>query len=290
MTSTFSLTAAAQSCPSGSPEGICPCSSSDYDVVAWMTGTEYATNPNFYMKSSNSSPSYNSNIYTTVWPEKDSDGTITPGDIWFSKGLCSGSSCPSGSNGYPWDVDTYDSNYVYFAYTNYQPSGGTYPDYAQYLDGAQPGPYAAYPIAPRCVPQSTPAGTAYSSLSISSSGANWVNLTCPSDSSWVTGTVTNLDGANMQLFPPTVYSGLPSPLNTQNLMLLTYGYSGQTGSNWNSVEKSYYNQTYGWVGWELWNWNVDGDGKYTKTEWDYLWTVEPSGNVPPAQPACPYTS
>lgn len=253
--------AAALACP----EGICPCNSSQYDVVAWMTGTYYTQNPYFHMESTSYSPGYNSPVYTTIWPQTGS----TPGYIWFSKS----------SSGYPWDVDSFDSNYVYFAYTNYQPSGGAFPDYAQYVD-EQKNPWGFYPIAPRCVPKSL-AGTPYASLSIPYNAADWVNVTCQ-DGKRKTSAVQNLGGANMQMWPPTAYPGLPSPLNSQQLMALVYSYSWQNGA-YQSIEKSYYNPTYGWVGWELWNYS---GGTYKKTQYDYLWTVESSGNITPVQPAC----
>ncbi len=259
--------AAAQSCP----EGICPCdASTQYDVVNWMFGSQFISNPNGYM--ANSGGQANTPIYPTLWPQTSS----AQGKIWYSKGTITND---GQTEGYAWDVNTYDSNYVYFALTN--PAGAwTFPNYRQYADPETSTGF--YPIAPRCV--SNTQTTKYSDYSISVDDSNYFAV-----DNCVVQPTQNLDGVDLQLWPPTTYSDLPSPLNTWTLMNLLYNYNGwnSSGNGWNTVEKFWFSETYGWVAWEQWN-LVDNNGTYTynKVNSAYMGTYESTGNVPPAQPGC----
>ena len=98
------------------------------------------------------------------------------------------------------------------------------------------------------------------------------------------GPTQYLRGADMQLWSPTTYPGLPSPMNGWSLMNLLYNYGWDTAANnWDTVEKFWFSQTYGWVAWEQWNLS---NGTYVKVNSAYMGQYESTGNVPPAQPGC----
>ena len=256
--------AAAASCP----EGICPCNvSTQWDVVNWMVGTTLIANPSGYM--ANTGGIANTPIYPTLWPQT----TSAQGKIWYSKGKITND---GQTEGYAWDVNTYDSNNVYFALTN--PITWTFPDYRQYADPQTLNGF--YPIAPRCV--SNTATGKYFDYSIPYSPTDESQYFAVNNC--VVQPTQYLGGADMQLWSPTTYSGLPSPMNDWSLMNLIYNYGWNTSANnWNSVEKFYFSETYGWVAWELWS--LQG-GSYVKTNSAYMGQYESTGNVPPAQPGC----
>jgi hypothetical protein len=253
---------AAASCP----EGICPCNvSTQWDVVNWMFGTQFESNPNGYM--ANSGGQANTPIYPTLWPQT----STAQGKIWYSKGTISHN---GQIEGYAWDVNTYDSGNVYFALTN--PAGAwTFPNYRQYADSQAPNGF--YPIAPRCV-SNTFSGKYYDHA-IPAAYSNYFAV-----NNCVIQPTQGLNGADTQLWSPTTYPGLPSPMNGWNLMVLLYNYGwNSSANNWNSVEKFFFSETYGWVAWELWTLN---SGTYQKTNSAYMGNYKATGNVPPAQPGC----
>jgi hypothetical protein len=103
----------------------------------------------------------------------------------------------------------------------------------------------------------------------------------------VVGQTQSLVQVNLQLWPPTMYPDLPSPMNSWNLMNLLYNYNGWNsgGNGWNSIEKFWFSPTYGWVAWEQWNLEDDnGTYTYKKANSAYMGQYEATGNVPPAQP------
>jgi hypothetical protein len=257
--------AAAATCP----EGICPCNTStQWDVVNWMFGTQFTSNPNGYM--ANSGGQSSTPIYPTLWPQT----STAQGKIWYSKGTITHD---NQTEGYAWDVNTYDSNYVYFALTN--PAGTwNFPDYRQYADPQTLNGF--YPIAPRCVSKTQT--TKYFDYSIPHSPTDYSQYFAVDNC--VVGQTQYLGGADMQLWPPTTYPGLPSPMNTWSLMNLLYNYGWNTSANnWNSVEKFWFSETYGWVAWEQWNLV---NGMYVKENSAYMANYKSTGNVPPAQPGC----
>ncbi|PYX68426.1 MAG: hypothetical protein DMG78_25035 [Acidobacteria bacterium] len=73
-------------------------------------------------------------------------------------------------------------------------------------------------------------------------------------------------------------------MNGWSLMNLLYNYGWDTAANnWDTVEKFWFSQTYGWVAWEQWNLS---NGTYVKVNSAYMGQYESTGNVPPAQPGC----
>ncbi len=261
------------------PQGVCPCPSGQVDVLSWMSGTYFLNNPTDHMASDPSyTPNENgftgTNVYPYLWPQGSGQGKM-----WWSRYE------DSAGTGYAWDVSAFDSNYIYFAYTN--AGAGNDPNYyRQYYDPDESSGGYFYPAAPRCVTASPTQGQPYSNSTIILSASN------PNDTQYkvvtnCSSTTDSLGGAEFQLWPPVTYTFNPPMYGNEDignhaLMALVYRYDLQNGQ-YQSKEVFYYDQTYGWVAWTHQTW---GSGNWNSVDsWDYMDQLT-SGQLLPGQPTC----
>jgi hypothetical protein len=275
------LGATAAACPQG-----------QIDVVPLMMGSYFLNNPNAYMAADPAYINLSGFGNTNVYPQYGSSGRM-----WWSRGI--DSSWTNGT-GYGWDVSAFDSNYVYFAFTNSSVGGSLSQNpnyYRQYYDPTDPAGNNFWKITPRCV--TTPqAGSPYSTILIPPSDGNtqsdtdFFNMAGPPGvpSCQQSEDTTSVNGADFQLWPPTTYTFTPPMKGNENigshpLMALVYRWKYDSSTQqYGNQEIFYFDQTYGWVAWTHQSWN--GSGWNAPDQWNYMDQLTPGTHVNPGQPTC----
>jgi hypothetical protein len=217
---------------------------------------------------------------TSVYPEYWADGAGNR--MWWSRGVL------SNNTGYGWDVSAFDSNYVYFAFTNSLatplPASPNY--YRQYYDPTDTAGNNFWKIAPRCV-TTPPVGQPYSTIIIPTNDTLSYSMEGPPNpATCQQGGPSTATGADFQLWPPTNYTFTP-PMQPNvtlgKLMALVYRW-GLSGSQYTTRETFYFDQTYGWVAWTSESWV---NNAWKLEQWNYMdQLTSVTSHVGPAQPIC----
>ena len=191
-----------------SAESTISCPAGTYDMLDWMTLDSDLRNT--YHMEGTSNP-----LYTI----------LTPGSgkfYWVKGGL-----------GYPWDIQLYDSNYIYLWVTE---MSWTVPQsYKKFTNNTN------LPLVPRCATAGTPGST------IKVSNTNYdLHTNCSQSCSVTLGLQTSIN----QLWGPYSYSfGGDLPANLKTLMI-SYRYNCDTNyANCGDKEEYYLTQKYGLVQW-----------------------------------------
>jgi len=191
-----------------SAESTISCPSGTYDMLDWMT-LDSSLRSNYHMEGT-SNP-----LYTI----------LTPGSgkfYWVKGGL-----------GYPWDIQLYDSKYIYLWITE---MSWTVPQsYKKFTNNTN------LPLVPRCATAGTPGST------IKVSNTNFdLHTNCSQSCSITLGLQTSIN----QVWGPYTYSfGGDLPANLKTLMI-SYRYNCDTNySNCGDKEEYYLTQKYGLVQW-----------------------------------------
>jgi hypothetical protein len=188
---------------SGLAEPTMSCPAGTYDMLDWMTLD--STLRSQYHLTGSANP-----LFTTMWSSK----------FYWTKG----------SQGYPWDIQLYDSNYIYLWITEY---AWTNPTSFKKFTGTN------MPLAPRC------AASGYPGARI-----KVPNTTYEIHSSCSSYTLANLRYAVNEVWGPYYYGyggQLPSNLKT---MVVSYRYNcDSTYGNCADKEEYYLAKAYGLVEW-----------------------------------------
>src|SRR3954451_12364831 len=189
-------------------ESTISCPAGTYDMLDWMT-LDSSLRSNYHLEGT-SNP-----LYTI----------LTPGSgkfYWVKGGL-----------GYPWDIQLYDSKYIYLWITE---MSWTVPQsYKKFTNNTN------LPLVPRCATAGTPGST------IKVSNTNFdLHTNCSQSCSITLGLQTSIN----QLWGPYTYSfggGLPANLKT---LVISYRYNCDTNyANCRDKEEYYLTQKYGLVQW-----------------------------------------
>lgn len=204
-------------------ESTISCPPGTYDMLDWMT-LDSDLRSTYHMEGT-SNP-----IYTIIEPDK----------FYWVKG----------GSGYPWDIQLYDSKYIYLWVTE--------------LDWIVPQSYKKFtnntnmPLVPRCATAGSPGST------IKVANTNFDLHTNCSNSCSVTLALES--GALNQVWGPYTYSfggDLPNNLKT---LVISYRYN--CDSNYvtcKDKEEYYLTQRYGLVQWVHWVWVNNAYGQVQKT-------------------------
>jgi len=191
-----------------SAESTISCPSGMYDMLDWMT-LDSSLRGTYHLEGT-SNP-----LYTI----------LTPGSgkfYWVKGGL-----------GYPWDIQLYDSKYIYLWVTE---MSWTVPQsYKKFTNNTN------LPLVPRCATAGTPGST------IKVSNTNYdLHTNCSQSCSVTLGLQTSIN----QLWGPYTYSfGGSLPANLKTLMI-SYRYNCNTNyANCGDKEEYYLTQKYGLVQW-----------------------------------------
>ena len=189
-------------------ESTISCPSGTYDMLDWMT-LDSSLRSTYHLEGT-SNPLY------TTW---------TPGSgkfFWVKGGL-----------GYPWDIQLYDSKYIYLWVTE---MSWTVPQsYKKFTNNTN------LPLVPRCAMAGTPGST------IKVSNTNYdLHTSCSQSCSVTLGLQTSIN----QVWGPYTYSfGGSLPANLRTLMI-SYRYNCDTNyANCGDKEEYYLTQKYGLVQW-----------------------------------------
>jgi hypothetical protein len=189
-------------------ESTISCPTGTYDMLDWMT-LDSSLRSNYHLEGT-SNPLY------TIW-------TPASGKFYWVKG----------GLGYPWDIQLYDSKYIYLWITE---MSWTVPQsYKKFTNNTN------LPLVPRCATAGTPGST------IKVSNTNYVLHThCSQWCSVTLGLQTSIN----QLWGPYTYSfGGSLPANLKTLMI-SYRYNCDANySNCGDKEEYYLTQKYGLVQW-----------------------------------------
>jgi hypothetical protein len=204
LAATFIL--AAMFAPSAAAESTIACPTGTYDMLDWMT-LDSDLRANYHLTGT-SNP-----LYTIIQPGKF---------YWVKGGL-----------GYPWDIQLYDSKYIYLWITELS---WTVPQsYKKFTNNTN------LPLAPRCATAGLPGST------IKVANTNYdLHTNCSQTCSVTLGLQTGIN----QVWGPYSYSfggSLPSNLKT---LVINYGYNCDANyQNCNDKEEYYVTQRYGLVQW-----------------------------------------
>ncbi len=220
-----------------------PCSSSQYDMLYWFAmNSPWAQS---YHLTGNANPLYTYRSYDTLY--------------WIK-----------GASGYPWDVNPYDSNYIYQWATEY--------------NWTDPTSYKAFrstvtmPWAPRCVnkPASGVYGTKLASVAVPSTPYTIHGSSCTASSYMNLGYVVN------EVWGPTPMSlggSLPN-----NALTLTFSYRDSCNSNYNNCQ---YKETYDLqrpYGLVRWTYYVLQNGQYVQQNQSVFNKLVSGGSPMPYHP------
>ena len=189
-------------------ESTISCPSGTYDMLDWMT-LDSSLRSTYHLEGT-SNPLY------TTW---------TPGSgkfFWVKGGL-----------GYPWDIQLYDSKYIYLWVTE---MSWTVPQsYKKFTNNTN------LPLVPRCAMAGTPGST----IKVSNTTYD-LNTSCSQSCSVTLGLQTSIN----QVWGPYTYSfGGSLPANLRTLMI-SYRYNCDTNyANCGDKEEYYLTQKYGLVQW-----------------------------------------
>lgn len=200
--------------------------------------------------------------------------TILPsnGLFWWIKG-------DHNNQGYPWDVQYYDTNNIYQWITDYDPYSYTDPHYYKSFDSK-----TGMPWTPICVPQGSP-GQKLSSITVPSSqtGYHEYGPNCTKGATqfylgYTVNEVWNYGNLNIDNTTP------PGNLGTHPDLQLSYRYSCDSSYN-NCAYKEVYDfmQNYGEV---RWTYYVLRNGAYVQQS-QTIFNQLVSGGSPPADFPCP---
>lgn len=191
-----------------SAESTISCPSGTYDMLDWMTLDSNLRNT--YHLEGSSNP-----LYTILAPDS---GKF----YWVKGGL-----------GYPWDIQLYDSKYIYLWVT--EMSWSVPQSYKKFTNNTN------LPLVARCATAGTPGST------IKVSNTNFdLHTNCSQSCSVTLGLQTSIN----QLWGPYTYSfGGDLPANLKTLMI-SYRYNCDTNyANCGDKEEYYLTQKYGLVQW-----------------------------------------
>ena len=193
---------------SASAESTISCPPGMYDMLDWMT-LDSSLRSTYHLEGT-SNP-----LYTILTP---GSGKL----YWVKGGL-----------GYPWDIQLYDSKYIYLWITE---MSWTVPQsYKKFTNNTN------LPLVPRCATAGTPGST------IKVSNTNYdLHTNCSQSCSVTLGLQTSIN----QLWGPYTYSfGGSLPANLKTLMI-SYRYNCDTNyANCGDKEEYYLSQKYGLVQW-----------------------------------------
>ena len=210
------------------------CPGGQYDMLDWLTMDSDLRGSNFL--NGNNNP-----IYTVV-------DTANSKYYWIK-----------GANGYPWDINLYDSTYIYQWITEYD---WNYPHtYKKFYSNTN------MPFVPRCATAGFPGW----SIAVPPSGAPFNSVYgfygSTSNNSCALDTTKNLNWVVNELWGP--YSehlggNLPDPIQT---LVISYrhGCTKNQNGSYSCAEKEEFHvsQRYGWVQWKHFNGTCDGSGNCT---------------------------
>jgi hypothetical protein len=203
---TGTLILGAMFAPSAAAESTIACPAGTYDMLDWMT-LDSDLRANYHLIGT-SNP-----LYTIIQPGKF---------YWVKGGL-----------GYPWDIQLYDSKYIYLWITEL--SWTVSQSYKKFTNNTN------LPLVPRCATAGLPGST------IKVANTNYdLHTNCSQTCSVTLGLQTGIN----QVWGPYSYSfggSLPSNLKT---LVINYGYNCDANyQNCNDKEEYYVTQRYGLVQW-----------------------------------------
>ncbi len=227
----FALWFVLRGVPQAHAESTMSCPAGTYDMLDWMTLDSNLRSTTHLTGSANP-------LYTQ----------LMPGKFYWTKG----------GNGYPWDIQLYDSNYVYLWITEFAwNSPNTYKKFTYNTN---------MPMAPRCAK----AGFPGSSINVPNTTYD-IYTDCNHFTRHTLGT-----GINQVWGPYKVSLGGKLPANLP-VLVVSYRYNCSNYQNCNDKEEYYLAQQYGLVQWVHYTLN---SGNYVQQQKSVFNTLTSGGTTP----------